>query len=66
MAKLLGALAGILILIVLLVAIFPFITQWAWAHSMTPVFGFREISWTEAFAFGVLGSIVKGTSVSSK
>lgn len=51
-------LVGGVVLIALVVLIVPIITQWAWSHSVTPVFGIREISWVEAFAFNLLGTML--------
>lgn len=64
MGKLIGALVGSILLLVLFIFIGPFVTQWAWSHSLTPVFGIREISWVEAFAFQLLSTmLVKNSSM---
>jgi hypothetical protein len=54
----LGMIFGILILIAVVLLIIPVITQWAWAHSVHSVFGIREITWVEAFAFNLLGTML--------
>jgi hypothetical protein len=55
-----GMIIGAMGIVVFAAVIFlgPFITQWAWHHFMTPVFGVRPITWTEAFALGILGTAV--------
>ena len=56
---------GLLALIIFLVVLGPIITQWAWAHFMTTVFGMRGLSWVEAFAFGMLAAMFRGSSFKS-
>lgn len=43
----------------LILALGPFVTQWAWGNSVASVFaGVREITWFEAMCFNVLGYMV--------
>ena len=57
---------GLIILFILVLVLGPLITKIAWSYSMTPVFGIREISWVEALAFNVLGTIFGGYRPSKK
>lgn len=45
---------------VLFVFVSAVMVKWAWTFSMTPVFGIREITYQEAFAFLVLSRAVSG------
>ena len=56
---------GFLGLLAFLVIIGPFITMWAWSHFMVPVFGLKTLTWTQAFALGLLGSCFGKTSFGS-
>jgi hypothetical protein len=49
---------GILILIAGVIFIIPVITIVAWELSVHSVFGIREITWVEAFAFNLLGTVL--------
>jgi len=48
---------GFAALLGFMVFLFAFFHQWAWNHFMTPVFGLRNITWTEAFALTILASM---------
>lgn len=57
---------GVVALIGFMVFLFAFFHQWAWNHFMTPVFGLRNITWTEAFALTMLASMFQTKSATVK
>lgn len=49
---------GLAILLLIVVALGIAITQWSWHHFMGSVFGFRDLTNTEAFALELLGCCI--------
>jgi hypothetical protein len=59
MSETLGALFGLVILMIVYILVSALFIRWGWALFMTPVFGLRDLAWSEAIGFGFLAGALK-------